>query len=148
MKKQETKVEETFLDRLRKEKDELQDKYDKLDTFLNKDDASIKVGYTQYNLLINQKIVMEKYLEILDKRIEDLDSKEKKADERIQNYSQTSDTDNRSVSYTHLDVYKRQVKHLRYTHTELIGIDEDDIKEDYNRIKGEVFFRTLKLIRI
>lgn len=42
----------------------------------------------------------------------------------------------------------RLVKHLRYTHTELIGIDEDDIKEDYNRIKGEVLFRTLKLIRI
>jgi hypothetical protein len=62
--------EETFLDRLTKERDELKEKYVKLHAFLlNKSKAIEIVGKEQHTLLVSQLHHMDAYLSILDRRI-------------------------------------------------------------------------------
>jgi hypothetical protein len=62
--------EETFYDRLTKERDELKEKYVKLHAFLlNKSKAIEIVGKEQHALLVSQLHHMDAYLSILDRRI-------------------------------------------------------------------------------
>lgn len=63
---------ETFLDRLAIEKHELTEKVDKLRKFLSLEDAQMKVGSFQFVRMTEQLEAMEKYLNILTRRIEDL----------------------------------------------------------------------------
>lgn len=63
---------ETFLDRLAVEQQELTEKVDKLRKFLSLEDAQMKVGSFQFVRMTEQLEVMEKYLNILTRRIEDL----------------------------------------------------------------------------
>ena len=63
---------ETFLDRLAVEQQELTEKVDKLRKFLSLEDAQIKVGSFQFVRMTEQLEAMEKYLNILTRRIEDL----------------------------------------------------------------------------
>ena len=63
---------ETFLDRLVIEKQELTVKVDKLRKFLSMKDVIMKVGSFQFVRMTEQIEVMEKYLNILTRRIEDL----------------------------------------------------------------------------
>ena len=63
---------ETFLDRLAVEQHELTEKIDKLRKFLSVEDAQMKVGSFQFVRMTEQLEVMEKYLNILTIRIEDL----------------------------------------------------------------------------
>ena len=63
---------ETFLDRLVIEKQELTVKVDKLRKFLSMKDVIMKVGSFQFVRMTEQIEVMEKYLNILTIRIEDL----------------------------------------------------------------------------
>jgi predicted ATPase len=65
-----TNVEETFLDRLVKEKDELMDKHSKLESFLANKGRAIEIsGQQQFDLLNEQEGYMRRYLEILEERI-------------------------------------------------------------------------------
>lgn len=66
------KPNETFLDRLAIEKHELTDKVDKLRKFLSNEDVQMKVGSFQFVRMTEQLEAMEKYLNILTRRIEDL----------------------------------------------------------------------------
>lgn len=63
---------ETFLDRLAVEQQELTEKVDKLRKFLSLEDALMKVGGFQFVRMTEQLEAMEKYLNILTRRIEDL----------------------------------------------------------------------------
>jgi hypothetical protein len=64
---------ETFMDRLIRERDELQDKLTKLESFLANKTKAIEIsGMEQYNLLIKQVDVMYDYLAILNERINKL----------------------------------------------------------------------------
>lgn len=63
---------ETFLDRLVIEKQELTVKVDKLCKFLSMKDVIMKVGSFQFARMTEQLEAMEKYLNILTIRIEDL----------------------------------------------------------------------------
>lgn len=63
---------ETFLDRLAVEQQELTEKVDKLRKFLSLEDALMKVGSFQFVRMTEQLEAMEKYLNILTRRIEDL----------------------------------------------------------------------------
>lgn len=63
---------ETFLDRLAVEQQELTEKVDKLRKFLSLEDALMKVGSFQFVRMTEQLESMEKYLNILTRRIEDL----------------------------------------------------------------------------
>ena len=63
---------ETFLDRLVIEKQELTVKVDKLCKFLSMKDVIMKVGSFQFVRMTEQLEAMEKYLNILTIRIEDL----------------------------------------------------------------------------
>lgn len=63
---------ETFLDRLTVEQQELTEKVDKLRKFLSLEDAQMKVGSFQFVRMTEQLEAMEKYLNILTRRIEDL----------------------------------------------------------------------------
>ena len=63
---------ETFLDRLAVEQQELTEKVDKLRKFLSLEDAQMKVGSFQFVRMTEQLEAMEKYLNILTRRIEDL----------------------------------------------------------------------------
>lgn len=63
---------ETFLDRLAVEQNELIEKIDKLRKFLSVEDAQMKVGCFQFVRMTEQLEAMEKYLDILTIRIEDL----------------------------------------------------------------------------
>ena len=63
---------ETFLDRLFVEQHELTEKADKLRKFLSVEDAQMKVGSFQFVRMTEQLEAMEKYLNILTRRIEDL----------------------------------------------------------------------------
>jgi hypothetical protein len=68
--------EETFFDRLVREKDELGDKISKLQSFLaNKEKAISISGHKQYEYLCLQKEVMAEYHDILVDRIIDIESK-------------------------------------------------------------------------
>jgi hypothetical protein len=61
---------ETFLDRLQKERDELSDKHVKLEAFLSNKEKAIQIsGQAQYNLLLKQSHFMNEYLNILDHRL-------------------------------------------------------------------------------
>ena len=66
------KLAETFLDRLAVEQQELTEKVDKLRKFLSLKDAQMKVGSFQFVRMTEQLEAMEKYLNILTRRIEDL----------------------------------------------------------------------------
>lgn len=67
------KATETFLDRLIKERDELETKFKGLSTSLAKGvEFADKVGATQHILLVRQSHVMADYLAILNERINDL----------------------------------------------------------------------------
>lgn len=62
--------EETFYDRLLKERDELKEKVDKLDSFLSEPHKAMQVsGKTQYDLLLKQQYHMNEYLNTLNDRI-------------------------------------------------------------------------------
>jgi len=65
--------EETFLDRLQKERDELEEKTSKLYAFIeNKEKAIDIVKQKQYDLLVKQHQHMTAYLQILEERLFDL----------------------------------------------------------------------------
>lgn len=62
--------EETFFDRLQKERDDLNEKATKLEAFLaNKEKALQISGQVQYDLLLKQIKAMKSYLKILDERL-------------------------------------------------------------------------------
>jgi hypothetical protein len=62
--------EETFLDRLQIERDQLNEKATKLEAFLaNKEKALEISGQVQYDLLLKQIKPMKSYLKILDERL-------------------------------------------------------------------------------
>lgn len=63
---------ETFLDRLIVEQQELTEKIGKLRKFLSVEDAQMRVGCFQFVRMTEQLEAMEKYLNILTRRIEDL----------------------------------------------------------------------------
>jgi hypothetical protein len=63
---------ETFLDRLSIEQHELTEKVDKLRKFLSVEDAQMKVGSFQFVRMTEQLEAMEKYLNILIRRIDNL----------------------------------------------------------------------------
>ena len=68
------KTKEELRESLLKEKTELQEKFNKLVNFINSEDY-YKLSENYKTLLINQKIVMEMYLDILNKRLyEDIDN--------------------------------------------------------------------------
>ena len=72
-----TATTETFMDRLIAERDQLSDRLLKLEVFLSDKENATKIsGPTQVAMLIEQHHHMFKYLNILDKRIEDLAPKE------------------------------------------------------------------------
>lgn len=61
---------ETFYDRLLKERDELSEKFNKLAEFISNPEKAMEVsGRTQYDLLKQQANHMAAYLNILDQRI-------------------------------------------------------------------------------
>jgi hypothetical protein len=61
---------ETFLDRLQKERDELSDKLVKLEAFISNKEKAIQIsGQAQYDLLLKQSHFMNEYLNILDHRL-------------------------------------------------------------------------------
>ncbi len=61
---------ETFLDRLQKERDELSDKLVKLEAFISNKEKAIQIsGKPQYDLLLKQSHFMSEYLNILDHRL-------------------------------------------------------------------------------
>jgi hypothetical protein len=62
--------EETFLDRLKIERDELNSKYEKLHSFLQDRQKAIDtVGKEHHTLLVSQLHHMDAYLSVLDRRI-------------------------------------------------------------------------------
>jgi flagellar biosynthesis chaperone FliJ len=62
--------EETFLDRLKIERDELKSKYEKLHSFLqDKQKAIDTVGKEHHTLLVSQLHHMDAYISVLDRRI-------------------------------------------------------------------------------
>lgn len=63
----------TFLDRLHIEVEELYSKINKLNLFLNQEDVEVKVGAKQFKLLGLQLRVMNDYACILEERIRDLE---------------------------------------------------------------------------
>lgn len=69
------KLSETFSDRLKNEYDEITERLEKLQSFLNKDDALEKVGVTQYMLLIQQSVYMAAYRKIISFRLRNLSAK-------------------------------------------------------------------------
>lgn len=69
------KLSETFLDRLKTEYDEIAERLEKLQDYLNKYDTLEKVGYTQFTLLIQQSICMNEYKEIIAFRLRNLSAK-------------------------------------------------------------------------
>lgn len=64
-----------IITKLEIELEELNKKYTDLDRFLNTNDVIDIVGDVQYDLLTNQYFHMEKYKNILEKRIQDLQNK-------------------------------------------------------------------------
>ncbi len=70
------KPSETFLDRLYIERDELNERFSALDSFLNKGYSYVidKVGALQASLLISQHMCMSGYLNILNSRILDIEA--------------------------------------------------------------------------
>lgn len=72
----EYKIAETFLDRLYIERDELEQRFKALDSFLEKGYSYIieKVGALQASLLISQHMCMSGYLNILNSRILDIEA--------------------------------------------------------------------------
>lgn len=70
----------TFLDRLHIEVEELYSKINKLNLFLNQDDVEVKVGAKQFKLLDLQLQVMNDYVCILEERIRDLEQNMKHGD--------------------------------------------------------------------
>lgn len=70
----------TFLDRLHIEVEELYSKINKLNIFLNQEDVEIKVGAKQFKLLGLQLQVMNDYACILKERIRDLEQNMKHGD--------------------------------------------------------------------
>lgn len=70
------KPSETFLERLYIERDELNERFTALDSFLKKgySDVIDKVGALQASLLISQHMCMSGYLNILNFRILDIES--------------------------------------------------------------------------
>lgn len=73
--------EETFMDRLIKERDELHDKLEKLISFLDTGEQNVvsTVGQTQFDYLLKQHSSMVDYLFILNSRIEDLNQDQVKS---------------------------------------------------------------------
>ena len=69
------KLSETYLDRLKTEYDEIAQRLEKLQDYLNKYDTLEKVGYTQFTLLIQQSICMNEYKEIIAFRLRNLSAK-------------------------------------------------------------------------
>nr|DAM87800.1 MAG TPA: hypothetical protein [Caudoviricetes sp.] len=69
------KLSETYLDRLKTEYDEIAERLEKLQDYLNKYDTLEKVGYTQFTLLIQQSICMNEYKEIIAFRLRNLSAK-------------------------------------------------------------------------
>ena len=67
---------ETFIDRLQIERKELSDKLVKLDAFMNSGKFATVDDLNQRMLMREQSEIMTEYVEILDKRIEYLASKE------------------------------------------------------------------------
>lgn len=63
-------MEQTFLDRLKLERSELNEKTEKLTDFVTKIESFSKLSAANQNLLIEQLNVMNRYLGILDIRIE------------------------------------------------------------------------------
>lgn len=71
----ENNKQETFYDRLLKERDELSEKFNKLAEFISNPEKAMEVsGRTQYDLLKQQANHMAAYLNILDQRIIDLET--------------------------------------------------------------------------
>lgn len=70
------KPSETFLDRLYIERDELNERFSALDSFLDKGYSYVidKVGALQASLLISQHMCMSGYLNILNSRILDIEA--------------------------------------------------------------------------
>lgn len=70
------KPSETFLERLYIERDELNERFTALDSFLDKGYSYVidKVGALQASLLISQHMCMSGYLNILNSRILDIES--------------------------------------------------------------------------
>ena len=67
---------ETFYDRLLKERDELSDKLTKLEVFLSNPEKAKQIsGEYQFELLVEQSVHMTSYLNILNERIIDLETK-------------------------------------------------------------------------
>ena len=65
--------EETFMDRLIKERDELHDKFEKLTSFLSKEEKAKEIsGIRQFTMLSTQWGYMGQYLATLNQRIENL----------------------------------------------------------------------------
>lgn len=72
----ENNKQETFYDRLLKERDELSDKLTKLEGFLSNPEKVKQIsGEIQFELLVEQSVHMTSYLNILDERIIDLETK-------------------------------------------------------------------------
>jgi hypothetical protein len=72
-----TATTETFLDRLIKERDELQDKHAKLSSFLASKDKAIEIsGEAQYDFMSSQLYHMAMYLQVLYARINHLQNPE------------------------------------------------------------------------
>jgi len=61
--------EPAYLRRLRKEMEDLATKCDKLNTFLDRDDAESIVGMAEFSLMENQAVAMNTYLIMLNKRM-------------------------------------------------------------------------------
>lgn len=66
---------ETFMDRLIKEHKELEDRHEKLLSFLIRDNAKEIVGVVQHELMTEQSNHMNQYRNTLEKRIDDLKTK-------------------------------------------------------------------------
>lgn len=73
------KPSESFLDRLRIERDELKERLDKLDKFFEPgiQEISEKIGCAQASMLIYQRVSMNNYLETLESRIDNIENNSK-----------------------------------------------------------------------
>ena len=73
------KPSESVLDRLRIERDELEERLNKLDKFLELGIQGVidKVGCVQSSMLAAQRVFMKCYLEMVDSRINDIENKSK-----------------------------------------------------------------------
>lgn len=79
------KPSETFLDRLSIEREELNERFTALDSFLDKGYSYIieKVGVLQASLLISQHLCMSGYLNILNSRILYMETATKQNSQRV-----------------------------------------------------------------